>query len=514
MKRELATIAILSALALGALAAGSAPDRPAPPTNLRVVGQTITASGGSAANVQIAIDQANDGDTVVIPAGSYTWASGVTIKKAITLDGSGSIITDGAGSNDLLSLTTSPNGHLTVANIKFLPGSATGRYMNIGQGSNAQGIILHDLTFEIPHFQLTSAITCNIIGGLLYNCTFESHSVSTSQGPGSGSGCLQVRSPKNWYDADSFGDQDRNGDQNLYVEDSTFTSMRDQAIDIDDNARVVLRHCQMNSSQCVTHGITSAWGGRLIEFYNNTFSFKPVNGAYVNINRWFWARAGSGRIHDNVVDKISSSDWGTKVSFVFIDEPLTRPGSGNGGQCETQSQYPGTRWPGTGSFTDGHKPASGQVVSPSQVNPFYLWANTGTGATSWGTNDQSGYSCNNGPTSAVFKIDRDIKFAAPAGYTPYTYPHPWRSGGPAPTPTPAPTATPAPTPTPAPTATPTPTPTPTPAPAGGDYSDWLNQLSDWIRTHPAKVNSAAMSTQQREAEQEGTEPVPGPEPGR
>jgi hypothetical protein len=377
--------------------------------------------------------------------------------------------------------------------------------MNIG--GNGQGIIIHDCSFNVPNFQLNTAITLDALGGLIYNCTFESTTVSSSSGPGSGSGCLQVRSPKGWYDANTFGDQDRNGDQNLYIEDSTFRDIYNQAIDVDDNGRIVLRHSDFINSQMLTHGITSKFGGRQIEAYNVNFTYEKRNGTWVNVNRWLWARAGTGRIHDCVVGKLDSQGYwgGWKPSWVFIDEPLTRSGAGNGGRCETQSQYPGTRWPGTG--TDGKSYPTGQIVSPSPVDPFYFWNNTGAAPQSWGTNDQSGYSCNNGPTSAVFKLDRDIKFSAPAGYTAYTYPHPWRSGA-GPTPTPAPTATPTPAPTatpPSPTPTPTPQPTPQPTPpvpAGGEYSQWLDELGAWIEAHPAHKNATKSAT----PESQGTEP--------
>ena len=465
--------------------------------------RTITAASGSASAVQSAIDSAANGDTVLIPSGIYTWTGGISCNKAITIDGQGASITQGAGSANLFNLTISSAGHLTVANIKFLPGTATGRYMNIGQVNGAQGIILHDLNFNIPNFQLTTAITINTTGGLFYNCTFESTASSSSSGPGSGSGCLQIKSPKGWYEADTFGTADTRGDQNLYVEDCTFRDMYNQAIDIDDCARVVLRYSEFINSQAVIHGITSTWGGRQFEAYNDKFLYEKRGGVWVNTNRFFWARAGSGRIHDNTVDKIDSGGYwgGAKPSWVFIDEPLTRSGAGNGGKCETEAMYPGTRWPGTG--TDGKSYPSGQIVTPSAINPFYFWANSGAGADFWGTNDQTGYGCSGGSTKNIFKLDRDIKFAAPAGYSPYTYPHPWRGGaGPTPTPAPSASVTPTPQPTSTPQPTPSPTPQPTPSPAGASYSDWLNELGKWIEEHPARPNG----TQRQE---QGTEANPG-----
>src|SRR5262245_47551556 len=63
---------------------------------------TIQASSCSRDHVAAAVNSAGDGDTVVIPAGSCTWNSTVTIdNKSITLQGAGvdrTIITDGISS--------------------------------------------------------------------------------------------------------------------------------------------------------------------------------------------------------------------------------------------------------------------------------------------------------------------------------------------------------------------------------------------------------------------------------
>src|SRR4029077_2109155 len=44
-------------------------------------------SGGSAADVQAAINQAKDGDTITLPAGTLSWTSTLNIAKGITLQG-------------------------------------------------------------------------------------------------------------------------------------------------------------------------------------------------------------------------------------------------------------------------------------------------------------------------------------------------------------------------------------------------------------------------------------------
>ena len=64
----------------------------------RVEATTITAGSPSRIDVITAVSSAVNGDTVIIPAGTSTWTSGLTINKAITLQGNGignTIIKDG-----------------------------------------------------------------------------------------------------------------------------------------------------------------------------------------------------------------------------------------------------------------------------------------------------------------------------------------------------------------------------------------------------------------------------------
>src|SRR5207249_10835354 len=53
-------------------------------------GATVYHSDGSAANVQALLNAALDGDTITLPAGTFTWSTPVTISKAIKIQGEGS----------------------------------------------------------------------------------------------------------------------------------------------------------------------------------------------------------------------------------------------------------------------------------------------------------------------------------------------------------------------------------------------------------------------------------------
>src|SRR5689334_944267 len=50
---------------------------------------TWTAAGVDRTSVASALTSASSGDTVIIPAGSATWSSGITITKGVTINGAG-----------------------------------------------------------------------------------------------------------------------------------------------------------------------------------------------------------------------------------------------------------------------------------------------------------------------------------------------------------------------------------------------------------------------------------------
>src|SRR5947208_8421932 len=59
-------------------------------------GATVYNSNGTPGNIQFIHDsQAQNGDTITLPSGTFTWATGVTITKIITLQGAGTSTTGG-----------------------------------------------------------------------------------------------------------------------------------------------------------------------------------------------------------------------------------------------------------------------------------------------------------------------------------------------------------------------------------------------------------------------------------
>ena len=368
---------------------------------------TITAASCSATDVGAAINAASNGDTVVIPNGSCTWTSGITMSKQITLRGAsvdGVTISHGAGSGTLLTVNIGSSARTRISNLRFMPGNGTGVYIQV----NGAGLtpVMQDVYFNIPHFQLQHAVRWFVKGGVISRATFESTDY-TSSVYGSESGCLQVKGGGSWLAPSTLGILDSDGTNNLYIEDSVFKYVG-QCPDVDDMGRVVVRRSQFIGSSGLTHGTTSSDGGRQVELYDNTFTYPNTSR---NLNRYFWWRAGTAVITRNSVQSISGQMYGSKPSWTFVVENARR--SGPPGCC---TSYP--CW---------HQPGAGANGSSQISDPVYFWDNTGTGATYVGTNEGEPANCGTTySTTDFFKQNRDyfVNSGAKPGYASYPYPHP------------------------------------------------------------------------------------------
>jgi hypothetical protein len=407
---------------------------------------TRIAASCSTADVQTSVTASSEGDTVIVPAGSCTWTSGISVSTPIQIVGAsvGNVIitdNDTTSSDSMFVFTTDSTFSPMIANINFLPGTATGHYISVG-GSGTKPMLYHDIDTNIPNFQLSNAISINSIGGVMWHVTIESTQNlggTCGQQIGSDSGSIVVKSPKNWDDADTQGTADTNGNLNFYIENSTLSYVG-QIPDVDDNGRVVMRYNTMlNISGGLTHGTTSTYGGRAVEIYNNTFT---DNNPKRNVNRYFWWRAGTGTVTQNHFDPLTGGGcYGVKDTLTFAVENAARQDGGH--NCCTNYQC--FHQPGTGSDgTNGHSNlGAGQApAEPYQQSlPVYIWDNTGTGQGSahYGFNDGAPRQCNSinpgtgNPytTTDFFQSGRDYFFddsgtstGAKPGWTAYTYPHP------------------------------------------------------------------------------------------
>jgi Abnormal spindle-like microcephaly-assoc'd, ASPM-SPD-2-Hydin len=417
----------------------------------------VTALSCNAIDVQSAINSATAGQTVTIPSGSCTWTgtSAVVLAKAITLNGAGTIATQGAGAGapvitlssasavfHVTKQTTGPtfiqNIVFAVANNKFTPHAT----LADGPWPNGQPIVFNHVTLQLNAGDFMSIGTP---GGVIFangivHGTIVGDTLTAMFATG-----VNV----SWTTADSLGARDTTGWMNIYIE----TNLGDGGAnftDCSDNCRMVVRNNIGHDGATVnSHGAdTSPAGMRQFEIYNNNLTLPDKScpgGAGTspsNINQWIWIRGGSGVIYNNAMEPLVTACWGTKPNVKLADRGAE---DARLGLTCAQTTYPtlhqiGQNNNGTGDFTD----------------PIWFWGNTTLDATrkpngvffdifdgwmfgnpclfNWNTFFQWGRDGQN--TSLTLPIvnppnggDQEGQGGTPKpGYTAFTYPHPLVSG--------------------------------------------------------------------------------------
>jgi hypothetical protein len=260
---------------------------------------TVTGGSCSSRDVQLAIGSATNGDTVVVPAGSCTWTTQVTISgKALTLQGAGidaTNITDGTSGGALVVTATATN-FVRVTGFTFIKSANNAGGIVQITGTQAQ------LAFRFDHNRILQATSgargiypVSVYGVIDHN-TFDVTAVTGSVQSISIDG-----SPVNsdggytpWTLPLTFGTS--NG---VYIEDNTFNygSQAEDALDAYAGARFVFRYNIVNNISIGFHG-TDSGGIRSVfsaEVYANTFT---NNGA--NVIRPITTRGGTFLVYDNV----------------------------------------------------------------------------------------------------------------------------------------------------------------------------------------------------------------------
>ncbi len=327
----------------------------------------VFSTDGSMNDVQSAIKAAAAGNTVKIPAGSFSWSSPVSISNPVTLTGAGPSATTINGPS-LLSVGTTSSGPIRITGITF------------NGGSNQ--VVL------VQFYGINAALVdhCAFIGG---SASEMIHNLG--QGATDSSG---------WTNSVTPGSPNA-----LYVEDCTFSKnpLADQyfwgtsAIQSYYGARTVMRHCTLNYCQIDQHGTAGMIGARWWEFYENTF-YVPPQASTGGQSNYFALRGGSGVVFNNHLTGYLNNPG----SIEIVDEnggsnPLYT------GRGINQNPSPVYFWGNDSTMQIGSGSSNVQLnrdyyVSNSQPASMKRWQLTSDGA------------------STTYS------------YAPYTYPHPMVSG--------------------------------------------------------------------------------------
>lgn len=374
---------------------------------------TIRTDSCSLSNVQSAINGANTGDTLILPVGSETWSSSLSIpnNKKITLQGSGMQSTV---------ITMNPTG--TAIRLNRSGSRVTGIGFINGR------IEADGYDFRIDHCNMSfstwssgiSVMSRNlnpavIPTGVIDNCVFNNMRIIVN----GTNYMLAENGAQNglWASPLRLGTAEA-----VYIEDNNFTNGVN-AVDGNYGGRYVFRYNTLNDVYIEAHSVQG--NNRAIrkwEIYNNTIN---------QVNKAMWVpmflRGGTGVIFNNVL----TGTW-TNPNIAF-DNVRSCASSGDGGMCNGSSSWDGNEsgqagYPcrdQIGRSTDQWLWTSSKPYPPQEREPVYAWNNK------HGNNDLKIFQHNCSANALHIQERRDFYINIPKpGYIPYTYPHPLRESGP------------------------------------------------------------------------------------
>jgi hypothetical protein len=384
----------------------------------------ITAAALSPSAVQAAINQATNGDVVILPNGSASWTSGVSIdNKAIHLRGAspGGVTIVHNSSGNLITIAEASAGHVEISHLHFAAG--VGQDYTIVVYAGGRSVLIHDNQWT----GIISGIRFTSLHGVVWANTLDTQTLSMDAAN------VQFISQKadglgdeSWVRASTMGALDSDGEHNLYVEDNSITHVGEGALDPDDNARMVIRHNVFDNSALASHGPdTSPIGARHVELYDNRFiftNFGDCDGSRtMNLPYLVFVRGGTWIITNNVMPDLSSCSWGDKSGVLATVMNLQR----NAGP------YPCWR----GGYPSPHQFGLGANGTAQVLDPAYIWNNTGSASGSTtGRFSMTDYGAGECPVplstvADYIHVGRDVLVDAPKpGWTKFAYPHPARSG--------------------------------------------------------------------------------------
>jgi hypothetical protein len=381
---------------------------------LNMVGQAygaiIHAASASLVDVTSAINLAAEGDTVVVPAGTASWASPLNITKGITLQGmtviSGDHGTSMRASDNTIILDNTPRTGTTFGIIQvslsatqsfrltgftFQPGSST----TYAGGNGAIHLISHDSSPNVSmrvdhcHFKFlyqpkdiwVTGWVYGVSDHCIHDCLARTFSLliwhdtygGTSQANGNGSWTDYP-----WYGTNKF----------FFIEDNTIngsgTAATSGVIDSKVGGRFVARYNTWNNSQITAHGTEGGpqRGVRAAEVYNNTFNWTIPHGGGE-------FRSGTEIWHDNSWNGPENNFDVCSSLAIFREMTRDLPWGGANGA----NPWDVNDTEGDGTNVPGHPPHlyhsgqdTGSVNSAGKM--------TDSNAT-WGSKNWAGYSITN-----------------------------------------------------------------------------------------------------------------------
>lgn len=377
---------------------------------------TINVSTLSASAVQSAISSANAGDTIVLPSGSATFSSTVSVSKPVTIKGAGiDVTTIVSGGAQVFNLLASSKTQVTrITGLTIDGGEAA-----VGVGVGNTGSVTEYGVYRIDHCRIfhctmEGVVVNDIMAGVIDHCTFSDNYLQIGHYPG-------LHQDHSWQLPVSIGTTNC-----TVVEDCVFLHTAGGwmpfrgSFENGQGARLVIRHCNWTN-------FSSAFMSPVFDAHGNQGVVDTVNNVMVGSGGVRGTR--NVELYNNVFNGVGGGG-GYKVYY-------------RGGVLITFSN----QWIGNG-FDTGWRCSEEDGTARFNLLSAYpgydqhwmwSWGNTQNGATigSWYSagNVNTGGSCNdstfilNGvnvfwtPPSAS-AAGTPVASPAITSYTPLVYPHP------------------------------------------------------------------------------------------
>jgi hypothetical protein len=328
-------------------------------------GNTIQAQSCSLDDVERALNRAEEGSTVRIPAGTCSWSRrlGWTAPPNVTVLGAGDltvrggadrtvIVDDYRGNTSLVRITTNREGTFRLAGITFRGGDGTKKNNRIIQiGGLSKELRFDHNTIDGSTYSTNAARQVGAVRfvGWVNGVVDENH-FRTRQGPDiwmpDHSGAAYGDGA--WAAPTALGSSDF-----IFIEDNDFSWITQQgaANDCFAGGRFVFRHNTL-SKNVQTHptgGARRNRGCRAWEIYKNNF-VRPDGDVWHNAA---WLSSGTGVIWGNSVDGFRN--FVTLHSMRKNNATYRQSSSPNGwGYCGTQFNGIGSNWDGNTDAVTGY----------------------------------------------------------------------------------------------------------------------------------------------------------------
>jgi uncharacterized membrane protein YgcG len=315
---------------------------------------THAASSCSVADIQAAVASAGDGDTVLVPGGSCTWTTALTVSKGITLNGQGATVTFGSGSR--LNVNTDAVASAVVTRFKFNNGFTGGQYpIAVTTTSEPFNVAfrIYDNTLDDDGSQGSAVTFIGVTGfgpGLIDHDTF-----TTSAGGDEVIHLLGSGNP-----TETFGwsnDVVPGGPNMVFLENNVFINTSATYLAAAEEAyygaQWVFRYNHLTFEENDVH--QGGLAGRWAEIYDNTYAVNGVAKSLTNPLPDYWQfRGGSGVVYDNISSQSPC-----------CQDPY--PGAQFGPDCPSSDQCTGS-WPIPTQVGTG--------IHETTSSPVYVWGNS------------------------------------------------------------------------------------------------------------------------------------------